>query len=122
VIDWLPRAACPPDHEPELLQLVASVDDQLSVTGLLTEALLADRARLTVGAAVGAAVVGVVDVAVAVVFVLLLPPPAPPHATRLAKSGRSMQAAAQRSLLVGIVRSRWGYESYRQAIIKLEPV
>ena len=117
----LPRAACPPDHEPELLQLVASVDDQLSVTGLLTEALLADRARLTVGAAVGAAVAGAVDVAVAVV-VVLLPPPAPPHATRLAKSGRSMQAAAQRSLFVGIVRYRWGYEAYRQAIIKLEPV
>jgi hypothetical protein len=108
VIDWLPRAACAPDHEPELVQLVASVDDQLSVTGLLTEALLADRAMVTVGAAVGAAVVGAVEavaaVAVGVVVVLLLP--APPHATRLARSGRSMQAAAQRRLFMGIVRSR----------------
>jgi hypothetical protein len=63
---------------------------------------------VTVGAAVGAAVVGAgeVAVAVAVVVVLLLLPPAPPHAAMLAKSGMTMQAAAQRKLFVGIVRSR----------------
>jgi hypothetical protein len=52
---------------------------------------------------VGAAVAGAVDV---VVIVLLLLLPLPPHATRLAKSGRSAAAAAQRSLSMGIVRSR----------------
>jgi hypothetical protein len=90
----LPRAVCAPDHESELVQLVASVDDQLSVTGLLTEALVADRAKLTVGVAAGGAVA---------VEVELLPPP--PHATRLATNGTSAADAAPRRTFLAIVQS-----------------
>ena len=92
----LPCVVWVPDHEFELAQLVASVDDQLSVTGLLTEALVADMAMVTVGAA------AVVAVTVVGVLLALLPP----HAARLAASGTSTVAAAQRSLWVGIVHSR----------------
>jgi hypothetical protein len=57
---------------------------------------------VTVGTA---AAVAVGMVVVAVVVVVAVPPP-PPHATRLAASGSSAAAAAQRSLVVGIERSR----------------
>ena len=60
-VDSLPEVGLAPDQPPEAAQLVASVDDQVSVDALPEVTVVGLALSVTVGAGVGGVTVTVVD-------------------------------------------------------------